>query len=159
METLLIIVGAVLLIVGLIGCIVPVLPGPVLGYLGLVVLQFLPEPAFKTDFLVTWGIVVGLVTLLDYYVPIWGTKRFGGSRAGVNGSIIGAIIGFLFFPPLGIIIGPFFGAYIGELIGGQSSQHAWRSALGSFMGFLAGTFMKIIVVLIMIYNFIDGLIG
>jgi uncharacterized protein len=158
METLIIIAGVVLLLVGLIGCIAPVLPGPVIAYMGLVVLQFLPEPVFSVNFLITWGVVVVLITLLDYVVPVWGTKKFGGSKSGVNGSIAGAVIGFLFFPPLGLIIGPFAGAYLGELVAGKNSRIALRSAFGSFIGFLAGTFIKIIAVLIMIYHFINGLV-
>jgi uncharacterized protein len=158
METLIIIAGVVLLLVGFIGCIAPVLPGPVIAYMGLVVLQFLPEPVFSVNFLITWGVVVVLITLLDYVVPVWGTKKFGGSKSGVNGSIAGAVIGFLFFPPLGLIIGPFAGAYLGELVAGKNSRIALRSAFGSFIGFLAGTFIKIIAVLIMIYHFINGLV-
>lgn len=158
MEIFIITIGAILLILGIIGCVVPALPGPVLGYLGLVALQFMPEPVFTNQFLVTWGILVALITVLDYVIPIWGTKKFGGSRAGVNGSLAGAIIGFLFFPPFGLIIGPFLGAYIGELISGKDSKIALRSAFGSFIGFLAGTFIKLILVFIMVYHFIDGLI-
>lgn len=158
MEVLIILLGSILLILGIIGCIAPVLPGPVLGYLGLITLQFMPEPVFTNQFLITWGILVALVTALDYIIPIWGTKKFGGSKSGINGSIAGAIIGFLFFPPFGLIIGPFLGAYIGELIAGKDSRFALRSAFGSFIGFLAGTFIKLIVVFIMVYHFIDGLI-
>lgn len=159
METVIIIIGAVLLLLGIAGSILPVLPGPVLGYLGLIVLMFLPEPPFTDTFLINWGMVVLIVTVLDYVVPVWGTKKLGGSRWGINGSIIGVIVGFFFLGPFGLIIGPFLGAYIGELLAGKNTRIAWRSALGSFLGFLAGTFIKLILVLIMTYYFIDGLVG
>lgn len=159
METVIIIIGAILLFLGIIGSILPVLPGPVLGYLGLIVLMFLPDPPFTDTFLINWGIVVLIVTVLDYVVPVWGTKKLGGSRWGINGSIIGLIVGFFFLGPFGLIIGPFLGAYLGELLAGKTTRIAWRSALGSFLGFLAGTFIKLILVLIMVYHFIDGLVS
>ena len=158
MEITIIIIGAILLLVGLIGCFVPVLPGPVFGYLALVLLYFLPQAAITPGFLITWGIITLIITLLDYLIPAWGTKKFGGSKSGINGSIAGAILGFLFFPPLGLIIGPFVGAYLGELIAGKQSRLALRSAFGSFLGFLAGTFIKLIAVLIMTYHFVSALV-
>ncbi len=159
MEVIIIIVGVILLILGLAGCILPVLPGPVLAYLALVMLMFLPEEPFTINFLIIWALVTALVTLLDYVVPIYGTKKLGGSRSGINGSVIGVVVGFIFLGPLGLIIGPLIGAYLGELIAGKQNRVALRSALGSFIGFLAGTFIKIIVVLIMTYHFIDGVIS
>lgn len=159
MEVIIIVIGVILLILGLAGCILPVLPGPVLAYLALVMLMFLPEEPFTINFLIIWALVTALVTLLDYVVPIYGTKKLGGSRSGINGSVIGVVVGFIFLGPLGLIIGPFIGAYLGELIAGKQNRVALRSALGSFLGFLAGTFIKIIVVLIMTYHFIDGIIS
>ena len=159
MEIIIIIIGVILLILGLAGCILPVLPGPVLAYLALVLLMFLPEEPFTINFLIIWALITALVTLLDYVVPIYGTKKLGGSRSGINGSVVGVVVGFIFLGPLGLIIGPLIGAYLGELIAGKQNRVALRSALGSFLGFLAGTFIKIIVVLIMTYHFIDGLIS
>lgn len=159
METLIIIIGIILLLAGIVGCIIPALPGPVLAYLSLVVLQFTPDPPFTLNFLIIWALVISLITLLDYVIPIYGTKKFGGSKSGVNGSIIGAIIGFLFLPPLGLILGPFIGALVGELLAGKNSHLALKAAIGSFIGFLAGIFMKIIVVLIVSYHFFSALIG
>jgi hypothetical protein len=158
MEVLIIIIGAILLLLALVGCFVPVLPGPALGYLALVLLYFLPQAVLTPGFLFAWGIITLIITLLDYLVPAWGTKKFGGSKSGINGSIAGAIIGFLFFPPLGLILGPFVGAFLGELIAGKNSEVALRSAFGSFLGFLAGTFIKIIAVLIMSYHFVSALV-
>ena len=87
---------------------------------------------------------VVLVTILDYVVPIMGTKRYGGSKRGVWGATIGVVVG-LFFGPPGIIIGPFLGAYIGEITTGKKEREALRAAWGSFMGFLLGIGLKLMV--------------
>lgn len=158
MDTLLIILGILLLIVGLAGCILPMLPGPPLAYGALILLQFTSKAPFEAKFLIFWAAITIVVTLLDYWVPIYGTKKLGGTKQGVWGATIGLLAGLFFFPPLGLIIGPFAGAFIGELVAGQSSDRAMKSAIGSFLGFLAGTLMKLVVTVFMIYYFIAGLV-
>lgn len=89
------------------------------------------------------GVMV-VITALDYFIPMWGTKRFGGTKAGVTGSTIGLIVG-LFLGPIGIVVGPFLGALAGELITAPDEfKRALRSATGSFVGFLLGTGLKLI---------------
>ena len=89
--------------------------------------------------------ITAAVTALDYVVPIYGTKKFGGTKRGVWGSTIGLLVGLFFFPPFGIIIGPFVGAFLGEMSTGKTTNKAaLRSAFGSFVGFLAGTLLKLI---------------
>ena len=95
--------------------------------------------------------------MLDYLVPAWGTKRFGGSKYGVWGTTIGLVIG-LFFGPWGIVLGPFFGALTAELIGGKRSDEALRAAFGSFVGFLLDTLLKVICCALMLYYAIDALV-
>jgi uncharacterized protein YqgC (DUF456 family) len=153
METLFIIIGGLFILAGLIGSFLPVLPGPPLSYIGLLILHFSTGFPFSTTFLVIWAIIVGAVMVLDNIIPTMGTKRWGGTTYGVTGSMAGLIIG-LFFPPIGIVIGPLVGAFLGELIGGQSSDRALKSAWGSFLGFLAGTLIKVVVALILTYYFI-----
>lgn len=119
----------------------------------MLLLQLKSDPPFSTTFLITWGILAGAVTLLDYVIPVYGTKRFGGSRYGIMGSIIGLLLGIFFFPPFGIIIGPLIGALLGELYAGQKGKNAMRSAIGSFAGFLFGTFLKLIVSLMLTFYF------
>jgi uncharacterized protein len=157
-ETFLIILGIVLLLAGLAGCVLPVIPGPALAFLSLAVLQFLPDPPFTSQFMLNWAAIVFLVTVLDYVAPVYGAKRYGGTRWGINGSILGVIVGFLWIGPIGLIIGPFIGAYIGELIAGIGAHNAMRAAFGTFVGFLAGTFVKIIVALIITYHFINAFV-
>lgn len=148
MEAILIIIGLVLIVAGIIGCILPGLPGPPIAYASLILLQFAENSPFSWAFMLAWLLIVVAVTLLDFYVPAWGTKKFGGSKYGSWGSIIGLIIG-LIFPPWGILIGPFLGAYIGELIGGKHNEEALRAGFGAFIGFVAGTLMKLTVTITM----------
>ena len=147
-------IGLILLIVGIVGCILPVLPGQALSWASLLMLQFTSEPPFTAKFIVIWALITAGVTLLDYYVPIWGTKKLGGSKKGIWGATIGLVLGIFFFPPFGLIIGPFIGAYVGELVAGKNSQVAFKSGLGSFLGFVAGTMMKLAISIIMGYYFI-----
>ena len=153
MDYVLIGLGIILMITGLLGCILPILPGPPLSYLGLLTLHFTERYEFSGSFLVLWGLITAFVYGLDYVIPVWGTKKFGGSKRGVWGSIIGMVIGFFFFPPLGIIFGPFFGAVIGEFSAGKDSLAAFKSGFGSFIGFFTGTILKIIASGTMTYYF------
>ncbi len=157
MDILWIVIGFAFMMVGIIGCFLPVLPGPPLSFAGLLVLQLQETPPFETKFLTIWAGVAIAVTLLDYAVPAYGAKKLGGSKAGVTGSVIGLIVGILSPIPAGIIIGPFLGAMVGELIIGKKSGEAAKSAFGTFLGFLAGTAMKLVVSLIMLYYFFASL--
>jgi len=156
MDTFLIILGFILIFFGLIGCFAPIIPGPPLSFIALILLQITDKKPFSTDLLLILGIVTFVVTILDYLIPIWGTKKFGGSKQGVWGSTIGLILGLFFFPPLGIIIGPFIGAFVGELLVGKKSNIALKSALGSFIGFLLGTLAKFVTSGVMTWYFLKA---
>ena len=158
MDIFLVITGIILLIVGFAGSIIPALPGPPLSYIALWLLHFTSKHQFSTKFLIIWGVVTAMVVLLDYLVPIWGTKKFGGSKVGIWGCAIGAILGIFLFPPYGIIVGPFLGAFIGELITGKDSFSAFKAGAGSFIGFLTGTLLKIVVSVMMTWYFFKELI-
>ena len=152
MDVLLAILACLCLLIGLIGCIVPVLPGPPISYVGLLLLHWSVYADFSTKFLVIWAIVVVVVTALDYYLPVFMTKRFGGSRAATIGSGIGLVAGLFLFPPIGMIICPFFGALIGELIHDHvDSAKAFRVAMGSFAAFMLGTGLKLIASAMMLF--------
>jgi uncharacterized protein len=157
MDTFLIISGFILLLAGIAGCIFPFLPGPPLAYGSLILLQISNYEPFTEKFLIIWALVTTAVVIADYYIPIWGTKKFGGTKGGVWGATIGLIVGIFFFPPLGLIIGPFLGAFAGEIINKQDSNKAFRSAIGSFVGFVAGTLMKLGITVVMGYYFITAL--
>ncbi len=152
-ETILIIIGALLMIAGFLGSILPVVPGLPFSYAGLLVLQLTSSHPFSLWFFIIWALVVITLMVLDNVIPAYGTKRFGGSAYGIWGSILGLVVGF-FFPPMGLIVGPLAGAFLGELLAGKKSDQAFRSAIGSFMGFLAGTILKVIASGMMAYYFI-----
>lgn len=157
MELVWIIIGSILMLVGLIGCLLPILPGPPLSYLGLLCLQLIDPTPFSLRFMLIWLVITIVVTVLDYIVPAYGTKRYGGSKYGVWGTIIGLIAGIFFFPPFGIIIGPIVGALLGEYLAGKKSDQAMRAAFGSFIGFLLGTFIKLVASSFMTFYFVRAL--
>ena len=161
MDIVLIIIGILCMIVGLVGCIVPVLPGVPIAYVGLWVLHFTDKVQFSWGFLLIWGIVTVVVQVIDTVVPVWGTKMMGGSKAGVWGSTIGLVIG-LFYGIWGIILGPFIGAVIGELIaqrkkGIKSFKQALKAGSGAFVGLMTGIVLKLITVGIMCFFFVKAL--
>ena len=129
MELLLYILSALCMLVGLAGCILPMLPGPPLAWLGMLLLHFTDRVDFTVTELVVSALVVIATVVLDYITPMIGTKKFGGGKYGNWGCMIGTVVG-LFFMPLGLILGPFIGAVIGELIAGKPMQllslHIWE---------------------------------
>jgi uncharacterized protein len=153
MDVVYLVLGIILMLVGLAGCVLPFLPGPPLCYLALLIQQLQSSPPYTTNFLLIWAGITLVITALDYVIPLYGTKKFGGTRYGMWGCVIGLIAG-LWLGPFGIILGPFFGAFAGELIGNAASGHAFRAALGSFVGFLFGTLLKLIACFVMGWYFI-----
>jgi len=158
MDTFWFILGIILMIGGIAGSILPILPGPPLAYVALLMQQLKTVAPYSTKFLIVWAIVTVVVTALDYLVPIYGTKKFGGSKYGLWGCTIGLFAG-IFFSPLGIIIGPFIGAFIGEIIGRKNSDQALKAALGSFLGFVFGTLLKLIVCFTMGWYLLKPMFG
>ncbi|MCF8359751.1 MAG: DUF456 domain-containing protein [Prolixibacteraceae bacterium] len=158
LDIVLIVIGIVFLLVGLAGCILPVLPGPPISYVGLLMLHFTRAHQFSSKFLLLWAGIAIVVTVIDNVIPVYGTKRYGGSKKAIWGSVIGLIIGLFAFPPFGIIIGPFVGAVVGELIDGKETGDALRSGFGAFMGFLGGTILKLITSGLMTFYFFKELI-
>jgi hypothetical protein len=164
MTIVLIIVAILLSLLGLVGAIVPGIMGPPFSFLGLLALSFVKGIDYSIEFLVVMGIIGVVIFVLDYVVPIWGTKKLGGTKAGVRGSTIGLILGLLvtiIFPIgfIAILLGPFIGAYIGEKNAGTDDHLAWRSAFGSFVGFLAGTLIKTVYAVVCIFYIVKDLFG
>jgi len=150
--------GSALMIIGIIGCVLPVIPGPPLSFLGILLLHFSRYAEFSFEFLLLFGAIAVIVTVLDYIVPIWGTKKFGGSKTGMWGAGIGLVIGIIVLPPIGILVGPFAGAVIGETITGKKSADAFRAGLGSLLGLMMGVGLKLAASLVMTYYFVKELI-
>ena len=138
-------IAAILLaVIGAAGCIVPILPGVALSYGGLLCAFFREGSTLSTTLLWIWLVVVAVVSLIDYFLPAYMTKEFGGSRPATVGATIGAIAGFL-FGPLGIIVGPFIGAVIGEMMHNSNDiLRAIKVGFGSFLSFIVGTGIKLI---------------
>ena len=157
MDVFLTILAGLFLVVGLIGCLLPVLPGTPLSYVGLLILQLKSDPPFSLKFMIIWAIITIAVAILDYWIPAYGTKRFGGTKFGIYGTLVGLFVGMIFFPPFGIIVGPLIGALAGELLSGSDHKKAVKAAFGSFIGFLAGTFLKIAASAIMLFYFFTAL--
>jgi uncharacterized protein YqgC (DUF456 family) len=153
MDVLWLVLGIILMLVGLAGCILPFLPGPPICFLALLVQQLQTSPPYTTEFLLIWAAITVVITGLDYVIPVYGTKRFGGTKFGMWGCAIGLVAG-LWLGPLGLIVGPFAGAFAGELIGNAKSDHALRAAVGSFIGFLTGTLLKLVACFVMGWYFI-----
>ena len=147
LDIILIVISALCMIAGLAGCILPFLPGPPIAYVGLVILHFTDKVQYSTTQLIVWLLIVAVLQVLDYFTPMLGSKY----------SIIGTLVGLLFLP-WGIILGPFLGAVIGELLGNKEFSQALKSGVGSLLGFIFGTLLKFVVCGYFCYQFIIGLI-
>ena len=159
LDIVLIVLGAICLISGILGSILPVLPGPPLSYAGLVLLHFTDRVQFSTTQLVIWLVLVLLTIVSDYALPVLGVKKWNGSKWGNVGCIIGTIAGLFFFPPFGIIIGPFAGAVLGELLfAKKKTPEALKAGFGAFIGFILGTVFKLSVCGWFVFCFIKALV-
>ena len=144
MDILVIVLAIILMVGGIAGCALPVLPGAPLAYAGLLLLHFTGLAHFSTTQLIVWLIVVVVLQVVDYITPLLGSKYSGGTSFGNRGCVAGTLLG-LFFMPWGIILGPFLGAVAGEMMGGSDFPHAVRAGIGTLIGFLLGTLLKVIV--------------
>ncbi|WP_055442672.1 DUF456 domain-containing protein [Lacinutrix himadriensis] len=150
MDIFLTLLGFLFIVIGLIGSFLPVLPGPPMSWIGLLFLYLTKAVPNDMWFLIITLVVALIVFALDYIIPALGTKKFGGSKTGMIGTTVGLLIS-IFFPIFGffgIIIWPFVGALVGELINKADSKTAIKAAFGSFLGFLTGTFLKFIVAVV-----------
>lgn len=147
---ILILIAIIVALVGIIGAIVPAIPGPPLCF-GSLVIAYFTSPGYISEMLLgVMFIVTILVTILDYIAPIWLTKLGGGSKQAMWGSTLGVFAG-LFFMPLGLIIGPLAGAFVGEMMHDNNTGKAMRVALMSFVAFLLSTGVKLIASLLMTF--------
>ncbi|MCO5249359.1 MAG: DUF456 domain-containing protein [Chitinophagales bacterium] len=163
MVALIITIGIILLIIGYVSCILPPLPGPPVAFLALVLIYyFLEQSTISGISLIILGVISILVTIMDNFVAIWGTHKFGGTKAGVRGSVIGMLVGIFVLTPfigfLSVIVGPLLGATIGELIAGNNFDTALKSGLGSFIGFLLGLGLKLITTSVIAFYFFKSII-
>lgn len=138
------IIAVILGIAGLVGCILPVIPGPPLSWVGLLLIFITGQSEMTAGFLIVWLVITVVVTVLDYLVPSWITTKTGGSKAAARGTLVGLFLGLIFFPPWGMILGSFLGALVSEIVfNGSDLQKSLKPAFGSFLGFLLSTGLKL----------------
>lgn len=154
LEIILIVLGALIAIVGIIGCIIPAIPGPPLNFVSLLILELAIEDAFSVEFYILWGIITIVVTVLDYVLPLFGAKVYKASSYGIWGSIIGMIVGTIFFPPFGMILGLLLGAITGELIAGKAGSEALKVGSVTFITSLLMIIVKLAASGVMTYYFV-----
>lgn len=155
MDLLILVIAFIFMIIGIFGSFLPILPGPIISWFGLVLLYCSKIAPANYWILGLTFLITLLVSVLDYVIPSQGTKKFGGSSYGIWGTNIGLILGIISPIPLGFIIGPFVGAFIGELIyDSKNHKRALKAATGSFIGFLASSFMKFLLCIIFLGLFL-----
>ncbi|MDR3094186.1 MAG: DUF456 domain-containing protein [Bacteroidales bacterium] len=154
METVLFVVSLLLLLVAIAGCFLPILPGPTLAYIALLVRHFFttPEKAYSTTFLVVTGTVMAVVFVLDYVIPGWLMRKTGGSKSGSRGALIGMFAGII-FTPIGMLLGMLLGAFIGEWLNNHNFERSLSMAVFSFLGFLLSTGIKFIYCIVVAWYF------
>lgn len=157
MDIFLIILSVLFMVVGLLGCILPALPGPPLSYVGFLLLHFTDKVQFSaTQIWVLLALVV-IAQVIDYFIPVLGSKYSGGTKWGSWGAFIGSVVG-LFFLPWGLLLGPFLGAVVGELLGDADMKSALKSGTGALLGFILGTVLKVALCMYFIVLLIQALI-
>lgn len=159
MDITLAIVALILGLVGLIGVIVPVLPGTILSFIGFVCVFFTTGSTITLTQLIVWGAISVVAIILDYVLPGYFSKLFGGTKAGITGATVGTLVGICFGIP-GIIFGPFIGAIIGEVVGSKTPlEKAFKVGCGSLLSFLAGTGIKLVAGVYMFYYIVKVFIA
>ncbi len=156
MDIVLLVLGFILMLTGILGSILPVLPGTPVSWVGLLLLYLTSAVPFDWWFLGITLVIALVVFAMDYIIPAMGTRRFGGTRSGMIGTTLGLVVAII-FPVLGIfgiVFWPFLGAFLGELVNKADQKSALKAAFGSFIGFLTGTFLKFVVTVIFLGLFI-----
>jgi len=149
--------GAVLL--GIVGCVVPVVPGPIVSYLSLLLISVAAGwSVYSAPTLVILAILAIGATVLDSVLPAVSSRRAGAGRAGIWGSVLGMLIGTIFFPPFGMIIGAFLGALLFEIVFNPENRAPVKAAMGVFKGTLFATLLKLLVAGIIGFYFVRGAI-
>ena len=160
MGIVLLIFAFVLLIIGIVGAVVPALPGPPLSFIGLLFVHWSGYGGFTSEFFWVWAGITVLLTVMDYILPSLLARRFGGSRFAAIGSFVGLVIGIFFFPPWGMIAGTFFGALAGELIHNRENKvQAFKAAWGALLAFIVGSGAKLIASSIMLFYAVKAVIS
>jgi uncharacterized protein YqgC (DUF456 family) len=155
LEVVLIAIGLILALAGMIGCILPVIPGPLLSFSALLLLSWTKNwQIFSPSFLIIMGALTAILMVFDYIAPALGAKKFGASKFGLWGSVMGMIIGIFFIPPWGLILGAFVGALVGELAAGKSGRKALRAGWGILIGNVFGVGIKLAFTAVILFYYV-----
>ena len=158
LDIALIIIGLILAIAGMVGCILPVIPGPILSFSALILLSWTKNwQIFSQAFLIVMGVLTALLMILDYAAPALGAKKYGASKRGMWGSAIGMLVGIFFIPPWGMIVGAFVGALAGELASGKSGRKALRAGWGILVGNVLGVGLKLAFTAVVLFYYIKAM--
>ena len=159
MDLIILVIGVVLMLIGLVGCFVPVIPGPPICYVSLLVIHFFSNYTLADDFLINWAIIMTAITVLDIWLQIYGVKRFGGKKMAIRGTTIGLVLG-LFIPPFGFVVGPFIGAFVGAYLESTDKDfvQVTKIAFGSLIGLLSGVVLKVVVCGVMIFQLFTSIL-
>ncbi|MDC0189493.1 DUF456 domain-containing protein [Flavobacteriales bacterium] len=149
MGTLILVISFLFMLLGLFGAILPIIPGPIMSYIGLLLIYFFADFNFSGTEVLVCGVITGLVLGSDYIFQFLGIKQSGGQTKAIYGTIFGILIG-LFFLPIGLVFGPFLGAFLGALWEKKEKKQAIQIALGALVGFIFGTFIKLIYAVLII---------
>ena len=158
MDIFLIILAGIFIFISIIGSIVPGLPGPPIGMIGVILLHITDKVDISLTTLIVCAVLTILVSILDYYLPIYSTKKFGGSKFAVRGSIIGMVVGFL-FTPIGVILGTFLGAVIGELLNGSDMVNSLKIGSVTFLGTILGLGIKLMLCCSFVFIYVYYLVS
>ncbi len=153
MDLFLIIISSLLIILGMVGSFMPIIPGPLTSWFGLFIFNLIPTAEINSTILVITFIIAVIIFILDYLIPIYGSKYFGATKYGIIGASIGLVVGILSPIPFGILIGPIFGALIGELMFNNDLKKSIKSSIGVLIGFVASSLIKFVtcIAYLMIY--------
>ena len=152
METVIIILAILAGVIGIAGSILPGLPGTPISWVGLLLLYIWGPEEMPMKTLIIWAVVVGIVSLVDYFVPMYFTRMTGGSRFAERGALVGLVAGII-LTPIGMILGSFLGALLSEMYWGKKpAGEALKAAIGSFLGFITGTGLKTIVSVLILWR-------
>jgi len=155
LEVVLIAIGLILALAGMIGCILPVIPGPLLSFSALLLLSWTKKwQIFSPSFLIIMGALTTILMVFDYIAPALGAKKFGASKSGLWGSVIGMIIGIFFIPPWGLMLGAFVGALVGELAAGKPGRKALRAGWGILIGNVFGVGIKLAFTAVILFYYV-----
>lgn len=154
LNTILFTFGLFFALLGILGSILPIIPGPLTAWIGLLFVYLIKAISMDYLFLSVTFIIAFAVFVLDQFISIWGVKKFGGDKKSIAGSVIGLVVGLLFLGPFGLLIGTFLGAFIGGLWSNCDVKKSIKSALGALIGFFTGTFFKLLLGIIYFLFFI-----